>query len=441
MIPCAKSWNARLKLVVPRIFNSLKAYRTLIPSLLLAGGLFSCTPPPAEIDGLTTPRAINPLDDRPYVLAWLDGEPIRLAADTGSTYSTLLFAEAVKNAGGTIRGKGRIKTTRLYAVLYGEPDTDTPQYVVSAPGAPAEGLVGWPILKQFVWEINFPNHEHDFSDKLPPNIQKGHTLTLSEQDGLPLILAPGGEQATLDTGAPYAVYLSDSRWKQWKKDHPDTFITHYSGYSPAAGGCYVKECARAKAFFFGGIEWNNVVVCQTFVDPKIANIDHPINIMLGLEALHQHEVIIDGPGKRLYVKPFSHANSIEKPLINLAGLSVTYNETSGDYELKVFPGSVAWRAGVRNGDKFVSLNRRKSPNLDLITYFTTQPGSKTQLVVLRRGKYRTFKWTLPTEASLQPTPPTPPPVTLPPELIPNPDGTAPDPQTPTPGSDIPPAQN
>ena len=357
------------------------------------------------------PQAINPVESRPYVVAWVDGKPLRLAIDTGASQNTVLFSEVVKSLGGKIQGKGPLQTTRLQALVCQSTNdqmTDD-QVVVESPSAGFEGLLGWPLLQQFIWHFNCQTDEQQFLESIPFLVKnKEKRLSLYTEEKLPYVRNKEGLKILLDTGAPYGIYLSPSRWKQWKAQNPYAFITLYSGFSPAAGGYYSKECARVKSYSVAGVELGEMIIAESFIDNSIMGFKKHTDITLGFEALRQRSIWLDGPKKHLYLSS-KKADHTHKQELNLLGATFKPSTSSPSYpQITVLKNSVAWRAGLRTGDTLIRLNGQRDPSPELMEYLSTQPGAKALAIIQRKGAFKRISWYLPSEASLTPTPPPPP---------------------------------
>lgn len=375
-------------------------------SLVVLFVLVGCGSVNRDPDGLTMPQACNPLEDRPYVIGWVDGHPVRLAVDTGAAQGTLLFSGAVDALGGRLRGKGALQTTNLEVVVYeGQPQSEDRQTVAVVPQTNFQGLVGWPMIRNFVWNINFPKKEHKFTDSVPFLVRQRNSLKILPQGEIAYLSDKRGHRIALDTGAPYGIYLNKKHWEEWKAAHPYAFVTLYDGYSPAAGGHYVRECSRCDVFTIGDVKFHNVVICESFVDREIMGLDHDIDIILGLESFMSRDVWIDGKNHEVYFGSDDSAERKRAPL-NLVGVCFQPRADGRlTYDLVVKEGSVAWKSGLRTGDRLVSLGGARYPDYALMQYATQHPGAKMSVVISRRGRIKRYKWEVPTEAAVTPKPP------------------------------------
>lgn len=388
---------------------------------ILMGALLcaACAQIPVLDDASAPIHAINPPEMPPMARAWVGQEEISLGLDTGSEPAVILFADTVKELGGRIRGKGTVRTTSLDVTLNPPSGSlDTPTYVVDAPGAPCQGLIGWETIRKYVWNINIPDLSHGFTCELPPGISRWNSFAIRKNGTLPHLNIPGYGSVVLDTGAPFAVYLSPAKWAAFKQKYPHLTPITYSGYSPAAGGYFVKECVYVDHYSVGKLSMRNVVICENFADPKTMGMAKAFDIMLGSGALAEREFWLDGPGGKLY---FSRLRSLAPAPNGLNLVGVTFIPKQGDgppYVAVVANNSPAWQAGLRSGDLLLQIDGNKEPSLAYLDQVTTQPGSSAQVLVKRRNHILDVQWNLP--PTIVPSSLTPPaqPAQEPPAILP-----------------------
>ncbi len=357
----------------------------------------SCTPKPIEISNNLAPiDALNPLDSTPMAQAWCDDSQITMAVDTGAIQRSLLFSPTVKKLGGRLRGSGSMRTTNLDVMLKnGDQPLEQKQAVVMVEQAPYDGILGWDVIKDNVWRINYPNREHQFTTDLPKQVKNWKNISLVKGSEYAQIKDPNGKQVILDTGAQYAVYIAKKDWEAFKLSYPDAFVSVYNGYSPAAGGFYALECMYIKNYNVGNLTFNNIVACESFADPKTMGLSKEIDVILGIEALFQREFWIDGKNHKIYFSKERH-NAPLAPAFNLIGGTFTLDKSGKPpYRAVVAQWSPAWVAGLRNGDILLSINGQKNQLQHMIEYVTTQEGAKANVKVLRKNKLATIHWIVP----------------------------------------------
>ncbi|MEG0427387.1 MAG: PDZ domain-containing protein [Akkermansia sp.] len=383
----------------------------MIRSLLLALMVLcfaSCAQKPIVHQGPNPIETHSPIVGVPTIQAWCDDEPLLMGVDTGAVQSALFFSPTVKNLGGRLYGKKPMQTTNLQVSLNQQEETLSPRTDVAiVSSAPYDGLIGWQTIRRFVWHLNLPKQTHAFYNELPKQVKKWNKLSLVKQSDYVQIKDLSNRQIILDTGAPYAVYISRAKWEHFKLDYPDAFVSIYSGYSPAAGGYYAYECMHIKSMQLGSLTLKNIIVCESFVDKNILNIAKDIDLMLGMGALSDREFWLDGPGNTLYFGNTTN-RSHETPTYNLVGATfIPDKESPHQLKARVATWSPAWEAGLRNNDILVSINGRIRPNDSDIEFITMLAGAHATVVV-HRGKHQiTIKWVVPEQPEAGEYHPTP----------------------------------
>lgn len=341
--------------------------------------------------------ALNPIMDIPQVEGWVDGKAVGLAVDTGATQPVLLFSDAVRRLGGRIKGKGLMQSTPLQVSLQrGGESLDQKTDVAIVESAPYDGLFGWSTLRNYPWHLNLPKDEHHFANAVPQRVKKKWSkIKLVPNEVYAQLVDPKGRQMILDTGAPLDVYLSKSRWKAFKAQYPDAIPMVCSGYSPAAGGEYVRECLYVSEFTMGPIHLHNAVICESFADKDILGLAKDIDVIVGRGAFLHNEIWLDGKNNVLYQKPLEYYGRTRHSL-NVVGSGFMLKEPGGyQYVAKVIPYSLAWNSGLRTGDVVQSINGSKYLNHDHLSYVTTQAGATARIIVKRGQKMRTIRWQVP----------------------------------------------
>ncbi len=380
---------------------------TLLSIALLCA---SCTQHTVIHDSLAPPiDAANPLDGTPVAIAWSSDTQLMMGLDTGAVQTSLLFSPAVESIGVRIRGRGAMRTAYApISLKHDEPPISRKQDVVMVEQSPYDGLLGWNYMKNYVWNINYPKRNHRFFTELPKNNKSWNKLKLVPGADYPQIADSHGRRIILDTGAPHAVYISKKRWNAIKQNYPDAFVTVYSGYSPAAGGHYAHECMYVRSFYVGDLHLKNILLCESFADPELMGIKEEIDIILGYGALLSRQFWLDGPGNALYFSSYTYSVP-SPPMINLmGGTFIQSNKGYGNMQAYVAEWSPAWDAGLRTGDKLISINGRKDPSPELVDYVTTQHGANADIVVQRGRKHLHIQWEVPDAppaGDFHPTPP------------------------------------
>lgn len=360
----------------------------------LAAALASCAPLlPLQPDKAPI-QAQNPPDGMPLALAWARGTEVTMGLDTGSGAAVMFFDETARALGGRIRGSGPVRETNIEVSLApGGNPLPGASYVTSlgeAPLANCEGLLGWPALRAFVWNLDLPEGSHLFASSTPFPAKGWRWFPIDREAKLLTVRMPGVGPVLLDTGSPLAVCLSPRKWAEFKAKYPHVKPTVYWGHSPAAGGYYARECAYLASYRLGPWEMQNVLVGENFVTENAWGAPVPDYVM-GMGALDRRSVWIDGPEGKLY---YSAPHGEIPRLLGLNQVGVTFIPQHGRYVAFVAEGSPAEQSGVKTGDILVSIDGRRPESMLAIEQATTQPGITVELCLRRQGQLHLVRWTL-----------------------------------------------
>jgi len=217
-------------------------------------------------------------EDRLLVDAKINGEPVRLAFDTGAEFSTLFrrtarrlklnVADPPPNAkagpGQVLLGRseecrfelGNSITKGRFRVL------DVPHYLDPR----MDGLLAWGDVRNTILWIAADTNRLSVLTALPENMAPW-TKWKVRQDSrcleirLPLASGKDGTIA-IDTGSPFGVELSPQRWKQWRDKHRDQPASVRAYYTPGIG-LKVYEELWADSLTLGKFSLTNVPVMES----------------------------------------------------------------------------------------------------------------------------------------------------------------------------------
>lgn len=258
-------------------------------SWYLAWALFvlsGCRAAPAAADGV---EALNPVGEIPLVQAWCGERALRMGADSGSDFPVVLFAESASELGCAPRSGALLQPCRLPVSARRSGRAVAPSCALVLGGhAPMDGLVGWALLRQRPWYLHLAARRHGFADVVPDEVRRNWARFELKQEHHAALEIPGIGACMLDTGAPNAVYLPTSLWREMTAALPDLPRCFYYGESPAAGGPFAAECADFPVFQLGSLVLRRVRVCETFCA------DCP-EIILGCDFLRRMELWLDAP--------------------------------------------------------------------------------------------------------------------------------------------------
>jgi len=365
---------------------------TIILAASLAVLAPSCSQQNINSDGLL--NAKNPLDTNPIVQLYTKaGQPIDLMLDTGAEQPVLLFNDSIVLQQMGLQSQGS-NARKHFLELYQRPEQQglIGKYhpAITAPNFDYQGLAGWELIRRGIWNFDFNSGKHKFVSHLPSDVANWPSLPILPNASVLRVDDGSGRNIVIDTGADRSIYLGNRAWREWKRRNPSAPLYIYAGFSPAAGGWFARESSIAPSFKVGPIELYNVRICQSFVDRRYIS-GAEIDVIVGMRALLNYNVWIDGPSSRVYLKQTGGKQWINPP-VNLAGVVILPSnsdhqqnfESSGYYTLHVLPSSLAWRSGLRSGDKLVAVDGNPRPSMFQLESLLTKPGAKSHWQVKRR---------------------------------------------------------
>lgn len=264
--------------------------------LVLPGG---CRGPYGE--GKVALQAMCKPADLPLVRMWCRGHPVDLGADTGTEFGLMLFADVAAKFGAPTEGADVVESSslRLCSQRHLPPLEEACWLVCTAHDAQVQGLLGWPVLRYYVWHLHLARGEHSFAPAVPAEVRAEWDFIPLEQGTLHAVLhLPGLGACMLDTGAPHALYLPREQWRLWRQKYPQLPHLFYYGESPAAGGAFLCECTKVPQLELGRLVLPDALVCESFCPESE-------QIILGCAWLHHYELWMDGPGGKCYFRPIN----------------------------------------------------------------------------------------------------------------------------------------
>ena len=338
--------------------------------------------------------------------AKINGQPVKLALDTGSEESCLTRAAAARlglkvipppiDLSPLIPGSVPANLTEKFTLAIG--DTTSPEIAFGVMEFPSyvklnlDGLIGWDEVKNAVIELNLDHCHYQVTGALPANLAGWNKWNLkAESELLTFECTNGAETATIgiDTGYLGGVELSAKRWKEWRAAHA-TYAATAEATFYLASGTTISEVLRAKTITLGGIALPDVPVIA--LPPKVEAAFHGCDAVLGVFALTRLQLIIDGKNGVLYTRP------VQKPSAaydynRLGAVFVPKDpERSDELVAHVCTGSPAADAGIRDGDILlrvgdVDVTKWRADPRFRPSHFWTQPaGTELTLTLLRGDK-------------------------------------------------------
>lgn len=309
--------------------------------------------------------------------AIINGQPTRLALDTGSAAPFVLFSPSVARLkltvvhpvptdAGPVPGQAPVGETAPYEVqLAGQRSLKTILYFFDVPKdvsleGDVDGIIGWPAIAGNIWAF-FLGHEEplvtaleSFSVNDDPSwtkfdVRDGDTLSLV-RDGDP----PRPPRLLIDTGNADGVMLPPVAWLAWQAEHPTTHRTIHGSYMPGQA-LAASDVVWADEIRIGDLVLHGVPVQEADAAYLRKAAPGEEIVAFGLAALKRLDVVVDGNTRVAYARPTSF---LPRPYRhNRTGVQfIPRDATNADLVAHVSEGSPAARAGVRDDDVLLKIN-------------------------------------------------------------------------------------
>lgn len=354
------------------IFRQRETRVRWIPILLLVLAL----PASAQASPLaTTPQPVKP---QPLVTLEVAGKRVPLLVDTGSAVPLVLFP-------GVVPGANKATIPVEVCAPKGSQVLATSALILPSEIPGARGILGWPVLKSAVWKLDLPSGTHQFLDAVPDQVRSWTSFPiLPGRDSL-AIRHPKLGEVFLDSGARRGVCLSAERWEKWKDAAAPSQITLAEGFSPASpGGAFANPATYGATFALEPLKLTGTNVGEAFFDPA----HDGASVLLGLEALTQVTMIVDGPGKRVYFQQRSEKSTYQPvPPNRLQCAFLPDPKRTNALYVTVMRGGAGAAAGFQEGDLVISLDGSPNPpTFEQMHQLVRKSGAKVILGILRQRR-------------------------------------------------------
>jgi hypothetical protein len=361
-------------------------------------------------------------DERVMLNAMINGQPVRLAFDTGSSRSTLFRDAAARLGVKTVQGpsNGTLKPGQVW-LSNSEPLTLSlggvsviTTFGVLDSGIPAQfdGFLAWSDVRDNILVISGRDRSLNVIDKLPKEVKRWPHWKLVDPSWDELASQWLGFQVTqtngrsrsviyLDTGDDGGVRLCGQKLNTWRAANlgaPVTMMAHY--YPGLSDGLVVREEFWATNLDLGGPLRLSGVPISRCTDSEDAVDGY--RAAIGLFALQSLNVVVDGIAGEIYIQPTTPPSDTWTHSYNRIGAAFTPHDIrGGDLTAKVLPNSPAYAAGVRDGDVLTRVGEldvtkwRTDPRVLPLSRFWSQPaGTKINIACQRGGTNLDFNITL-----------------------------------------------
>lgn len=307
-------------------------------------------------------------EERIWLDAAINGKPVRLAFDTGTSES-VLFSKTAERLG----LKFNLPKSRVARADGGVPAGTTEECDFAVWGAtgritfatfefPAslgkvemEGLLGWDQVRSNIFAIDSEVLTVRLMARVPEEATAWTKLVLVESDSTLSLEIPGQLWTiAVDTGAATGVTFPSAKWREWKAANTNAPLTLIASYSPSSGISICEE-AWANELLIGPLTLRGVPVRQASPIETARG-----QLIFGLAALKRLDCIIDGKQATAYLRskrtpplPYQHNR--------LGAEFVPRHSQSDELIAQVVEGSPAHAAGIRSGDILLKVGDKEMP--------------------------------------------------------------------------------
>jgi hypothetical protein len=265
-------------------------------------------------------------------------------------------------------------------------------------GLHCDGIMGLETVANYVTEINFEKSKfifypdsYDISSRKPDGVTTFlQKLKLKGNNSIELAVeAKNGKKLSLalDTGNAFYATTHKDKLEQidlWEPGKKPQFMRTAFVASGAVDSWY-KLMTDMKIF---GVPVKESV--WSIIDLPSSSADHDGTVGFGF--LKNFNITIDMKRRRVWMQKFApHA---EAPPVADIGVYIGYDPTSkASYIFQVTPNSPAERAGIRRGDKVLSINGKEPDDLSakaMMNLLEGAKGTKVALTLSRAGELKRY---------------------------------------------------
>ena len=351
------------------------------------------------------------LNEKVLVEVRINGQPARLAFDTGSGHSVLFRAAAarlgIKALEGQPGGQGRpgevwMPNSEPFALTLGDRVVTTSFGVLdSALPMPFDGVLAWGDVRSNILLISGQRQSVTLLGRVPDDVKQWPHWKLVDPEGNEMASQWLGFQVQtnrrsrsaiyLDTGSDEGVRLCAKQFQAWHATNPAAPVSLVAHYYPGlADGLVVREEYWAKRLDLGGALQLSDVPLSRCTDSEDAMDSY--EAALGLYALTRLDVVVDGVGGEIYIQPAaSPTNAWSYDYNRMGALFAPRDIRGGDLVARVLTNSPAYAAGVRDGDVLTRIGDldatqwRTDPRILPLSRFWSQPAGTKINITCRRG--------------------------------------------------------
>ena len=263
--------------------------------------------------------------------------------------------------------------------------------LTSVYGVKIDGIIGYSLIKQFIIKVNFDSLHLEFYSPGEIKYPRGGTLLHPSFTALP-ILPLAIEDANrikpkfyIDTGAGLSLLLTEqlaedsSFFKKSRKPLPI--------FAQGLGGKKPIMLTVSKKVKIGPYKFRKVPT--HILDDTYNVISYPfLGGLIGNDLLRRFNIVINYPAKQIHIKPNSHyQNGFD---YSYTGLNLYI--VDGIIEIHdIVPNSPAMKAGLKDGDAVVSVDKNFTNNIQTYKDLLTKANTTVSMIILRDDELLNIK--------------------------------------------------
>jgi hypothetical protein len=351
--------------------------------------------------------------------SYINGQPVKLAFDTGAEGPTL-FGQAADRLKLSVKeppddvvnepGKVKLRLTEecKFQLTEGGTENSLRFAVVDLPGhikPNFDGVLGWSCFRDWMVEMNPSSRSVKIRDTI--HFDKSEWKCLDIRTDLNILVVKTSSDDALqdglliDTGSPVGLTVRKELWQQLTGDSDDSNITLSAMYFPSVG-LVVNEEKWIHETTFGDLLLHDIpVMIDTETNPWL--IKEGIDGTMGMWALSCYTWIVDVPAGKIYFKQNDLMRIPEVYKYNRLGAVFVPEDiqTTNALIAHVIESGPAYKAGIRDGDELLKIGQldatkwRTDPNVMPLSRFWEKPaGTQIDLTLMRNGEKKNIAVTL-----------------------------------------------
>lgn len=329
-------------------------------------------------------------------------EPFNFILDTGSgavsldSSTTVEFNIPNSSSGKSVRGIAGIREVNHatdHTLTFPGLKVDSLTFYInnydlltSVYGIKIDGIIGYSFLKRYIVKVNFDTLELEIYSPGKIKYPRGGKLLYPTFTALPILPVTIEDERKLqpkfyfDTGAGLSLLLTEqlvndsSFFKKKRKPLPIL--------AQGLGGKKAIMITITKKIKLGPYTFKKVPT--HILDDTYNVISYPfLGGLIGNDLLRRFNLIINYPAREIFLKPNKHFRDVFD--YSYTGLNIY--EVDGAIEIHdVAPNSPATRAGIKDGDILLAVNKNFSNNIQTYKDLMSKANTTVSLVIIRNNE-------------------------------------------------------